>query len=72
MTEQQNHSGAKGRFLVIMWLAIAVAVALLVPLRDSETRVGIYGVEMAIWIVAAIFYVIGLAAGWAAFMARRG
>lgn len=72
MTEQQNHYGANGRFLVLMWLAIAVAVALLVPLRESEIRVEIYGVEMAIWLVAAVFYIIGLAAGWAAFMARRG
>lgn len=69
MTEQQNHSGVKGRFLVLMWLAIAVA--LLVTLRESETRVEIYGAEMAIWIVA-IFYGMGLAEGWAAFMARWG
>lgn len=72
MTEQQNHSGVNGRFLVLMWMAIAVAVALIVPLRASEIRVEIYGVEMAIWLVGAVFYVIGLAAGWAAFMARRG
>lgn len=55
-----------------MWLAIAAAVALLLPLRQSDVSVAIYGFEMAIWLVAGLFYVIGLAAGWAAFMARRG
>lgn len=55
-----------------MWLAIAAAVALLLPLRQSDLSVTLYGFEMAVWLVAALFYVIGLAAGWAAFMARRG
>lgn len=55
-----------------MWLAIAAAVALLMPLHQSDVSVTIYGFEMAIWLVAGLFYVIGLAAGWAAFMARRG
>ncbi len=72
MTDQQNRSGGNGRFRALMWLAIAAAVALLLPLRQSDVSVAIYGFEMAIWLVAGLFYVIGLAAGWAAFMARRG
>ncbi len=72
MTDQQNRSGVNGRFRALMWLAIAVAVALLVPLRNSDLSVTIYGIEMAVWLVAGLFYVVGLAAGWAAFMARRG
>ncbi len=72
MTDQQNRSGGNGRFQAIMWLAIAAAVALLLPLRQSDLAVTIYGFEMAVWLVAGLFYVIGLAAGWAAFMARRG
>ncbi len=72
MTDQQNRSGGNGRFQAIMWLAIAAAVALLLPLRQSDLSVTIYGFEMAVWLVAGLFYVIGLAAGWAAFMARRG
>lgn len=72
MTDQQNRPGGKGRFRALMWVAIAVAVALLVPLRQSDISVTIYGVEMAVWLVAGLFYVVGLAAGWAAFMARRG
>lgn len=72
MTDQQNRSGVNGRYRALMWLAIAVAVALLVPLRQSDLSVTLYGFEMAVWLVAALLYVIGLAAGWAAFMARRG
>lgn len=72
MTDQQNRSGFNGRYQALMWLAIAAAVALLVPLRQSDLSVTLYGLEMAVWLVAALFYVIGLAAGWAAFMARRG
>lgn len=71
MTDQQNRSGGNGRYQAIMWLAIAIAVVLLVPLRQSDLTVTLYGFEMAVWLVAALFYVIGLAAGWAAFMARR-
>lgn len=72
MTDQQNRSGVNGRYRAFMWLAIAAAVVLLVPLRQSELTVTLYGFEMAVWLIAALFYVIGLAAGWAAFMARRG
>lgn len=72
MTDQQNRSGVNGRYRAIMWLAIAAAVALLLPLRQSDLSVTLYGFEMAVWLFAALFYVIGLAAGWAAFMARRG
>lgn len=72
MTDQQNRPGVNGRYHALMWLAIAVAVALLVPLRQSDLSVTLYGFEMAVWLVAALLYVIGLAAGWAAFMARRG
>lgn len=72
MTDQQSRPGANGRFRALMWLAIAAAVALLLPLRQSDLSVTIYGLEMAVWLVAGLFYVIGLAAGWAAFMARRG
>ncbi len=72
MTDQQNRFGANGRFRAIMWLAIAAAVALLLPLRQSDLTVTIYGFEMAVWLLAGLFYVIGLTAGWAAFMARRG
>jgi len=72
VTDQRNRSGFNGRYQAVMWLAIAVAVALLVPLRQSDLSVTLYGFEMAVWLLAALFYVIGLAAGWAAFMARRG
>lgn len=72
MTDQQSRSGVNRRFRALMWLAIAVAVILLVPLRQSDVAVTLYGFEMAVWLIAALFYVIGLAAGWAAFMARRG
>lgn len=71
MTDQQNRSAGNGKFRVLMWLAIAAAVVLLLPLRQSDLSVTIYGFEMAVWLVAGLFYVIGLAAGWAAFMARR-
>lgn len=72
MTDQQNRSGVNGRYRALMWLAIAAAVALLLPLRQSDLSVTIYGFEMAVWLLAGLFYVIGLAAGWTAFMARRG
>lgn len=72
MTDQQNRSGFNGKYQAVMWLAIAAAVVLLVPLRQSDLSVTLYGFEVAVWLLAALFYVIGLAAGWAAFMARRG
>lgn len=72
MSDRQNRPQLNGRFMALMWLAIAVAVVLVVPLRQSDVSVTVYGVEVAVWIAAAVFYVVGLVAGWAAFMARRG
>lgn len=70
MTDEGNRGA--GGMRALMWLAIAVAIALLIPLRQSGVSVQVYGVEMAVWVVAIVFYLIGLAAGWAAFKARRG
>lgn len=55
-----------------MWVALGLTVALLLPLRQIDQSVQIYGLNMPVWLVAVIFYVLGLAAGWASFRARRG
>lgn len=72
MTEQQNPSSGRRRApLIVLWVAIALVVVLLIPLRQSSVLVEVYGVEVAVWLVAVVFYLAGIVAGFAAFRARQ-
>lgn len=55
-----------------MWVTIALVVVLLLPLRQSDAAVEVYGVEVAVFLLAIVFYVVGIVAGWASFKARQG
>lgn len=70
MTDQAARRGRRVS-LWVMWLVLAAAVALLLPLRDVDVSVTVYGVEVAVWLLAVAFYTLGLAAGWASLAARR-
>ena len=58
--------------MALLWVAIAVAVALLIPLRGVDASVEVYGLDVAVWLVAVVFYLVGIVAGWASFKARSG
>lgn len=71
MTNQpapQRNPGAT----VLLWVTIIAAVALLLPLRGLDVSVELYGVQVAVWLLAIVFYLIGIVAGWASFRARAG
>lgn len=70
-TQQQQTRGSRG-YRSITFIVFAVTLALLLPLRQVEAAVPIYGVDVPVWLVAIGFYTLGLAAGWASLRARRG
>ncbi len=70
MTDQQSRSGGSRGAMIVLWLAIAAAIALLLPLRGVDSSVEIYGIEVAVWLLAVVFYLVGVVAGWASFRAR--
>lgn len=70
-TQQQQTRGSRG-YRSITVIVLAVTLALLLPLRQVEASVPIYGVDVPLWLVAIGFYTLGLAAGWASLRARRG
>jgi hypothetical protein len=72
MTDEQGRSGGSRAAMAVLWGAIAVAVALLLPLRGTDASVELYGLEVAVWLLAVVFYLVGTVAGWASFRARRG
>lgn len=71
MTDPQSGQRRRGGALAAMWVALGLTVALLLPLRQVDQSVTIYGLEVAVWVLAIVFYLLGLAAGWASFRARR-
>lgn len=72
MTDQENRFGGGRRPMALLWVTIALAVALLLPLRRSDVLVDVYGFQIAVWILAIAFYFVGIVAGWASFRARHG
>ena len=72
MTGHESRSGGGRGATALLWVAIALVVVLLLPLRQVDVAVEIYGVEVAVWLLAVVFYLVGVLAGFAAFMARRG
>lgn len=55
---------------VVTFVVLALTIALLLPLRQVDTSVRMYGVDVAVWLLAIGFYTLGLAAGWASLRAR--
>ncbi len=69
--QEPPRTGGRGFRLATLALLI-VTLALLLPLRQVDASVPMYGVEVAVWLVAIGFYTLGLAAGWVSMRARRG
>lgn len=70
MTNQQPASERSRGSVVLLWASIIAAIALLLPLRGMDVSVELYGVDVAIWLMALVFYLVGVVAGFASFMAR--
>lgn len=71
MVTGSNAKGGGRAAVAVLWLAIAAAIALLLPLRSVDVSVDIYGMRLDVWLVAVIFYLVGVVAGWASFRARQ-
>lgn len=69
VTDPKGTGGGLGA-MALLWVAIAVAIALLLPLRNAAVSVDLYGVNVDVWILAVVFYLVGVVAGWASFRAR--
>lgn len=70
MTSEDARSAGSGYRLATFGVLI-VTLALLVPLRQVEVSVPMYGIEVAVWLLAVGFYLLGLIAGWVSVRARR-
>lgn len=70
-TQERETRGSRG-YRAVTFVVLAATLALLVPLRQVEASVPVYGAEVPVWLVAIGFYTLGLAAGWASLRARRG
>jgi hypothetical protein len=72
LTSQNPAPGRNRGATVLLWVAIIVTIALLLPLRGLDVSVEVYGVQVAVWLLALVFYLVGVVAGWASFRARAG
>ena len=72
MSVQERPRTGGGGFRLATFALLILTLALLLPLRQVEASVPMYGVEVAVWLVAIGFYTLGLTAGWVSMRARRG
>ena len=65
---KQDRTGQKK---IAGYLIVLVAFLLLWPLTQSGDSVEIFGVTVPIWLVALVFYALGLGASWAFQRSKR-